>query len=594
MDDEWALGNQMFMTNEPNARPITVSYVNATARPFQRTDEQGFLDNGGFNITQRGHAFNRAIYLSDSWRIDKWLLDASVRFENQDATNRVCNLTNVRSRWQSADALQQRRAGVQRHACRHGLRRGFHLVDGGRQLQLHRFHVDLCAREPRRPLRGFRQRHPRQHHRQHAADAGHPQLRSRLQVPERSDLCRHQRATSATSPACSISRPTAPARRPAPSCVRLRVEGHQFHRLRSRPVENFRFQVVANCLDGEYTDYDACFPFTNVVTGDGCAPIEGKQLQRQPKLRYMLTPSYRVPAAVGRYRGVRHLHACRRSHAGSVGAAATGLVLHLGFRHHRERRRQLAVRLARHERDGRARPHRKQLAHLRRGSRHWRRVAGAAARRQRDQFPGEVSVVVVGVSPAGGSIPRYTVLQSCAAFDSSASAPRWPNGSRRYWPSRVATTTTVPRCAGAAAIDRRPQRRARAQQLRAHRLGKIGAAQLAVDARGHQRLLPRPDDGAVISGTGEFARAVGFASAGFATRSPASVTRPAGNGRMIGARHAARSPGGGSVSSRRKPSSECSIGIGLPLLVQRQCVECERASPTRALRGSASTPIFFA
>ena len=27
MDDEWALGNQMFMTNEPNARPITVSYV---------------------------------------------------------------------------------------------------------------------------------------------------------------------------------------------------------------------------------------------------------------------------------------------------------------------------------------------------------------------------------------------------------------------------------------------------------------------------------------------------------------------------------------------------------------------------------------
>jgi outer membrane receptor protein involved in Fe transport len=53
--------------------------------------------------------------------------------------------------------------------------------------------------------------------------------------------------------------------------------------------------VVANYLDGEYTDFDACFPFTNVVTGNGCAPIEGEQLQRQPKLRYMLTPSYRVP-----------------------------------------------------------------------------------------------------------------------------------------------------------------------------------------------------------------------------------------------------------------------------------------------------------
>ena len=65
------------------------------------------------------------------------------------------------------------------------------------------------------------------------------------------------------------------------------------------PGENFRFELVANYLDGEYTDYDACFPYTNVVTGNGCAPIEGEQLQRQPKLRYMLTPSYRVPFAWG-------------------------------------------------------------------------------------------------------------------------------------------------------------------------------------------------------------------------------------------------------------------------------------------------------
>ena len=95
MDDEWALGNQMMMTNTPNARPITISYVGTDGLTHQKTDEQGFLDNGGFNIAQAGHAFNKALYLSDSWRIDKWLLDASVRYENQEATNRVCNLTNV-------------------------------------------------------------------------------------------------------------------------------------------------------------------------------------------------------------------------------------------------------------------------------------------------------------------------------------------------------------------------------------------------------------------------------------------------------------------------------------------------------------------
>ena len=96
MDDEWALGNQMMMTNAPNAQPIAISYVNDDdGLVHQKTDEQGFLDNGGFNIAQAGHAFNKALYLSDSWRIDKWLLDASVRYENQEATNRVCNLTNV-------------------------------------------------------------------------------------------------------------------------------------------------------------------------------------------------------------------------------------------------------------------------------------------------------------------------------------------------------------------------------------------------------------------------------------------------------------------------------------------------------------------
>jgi outer membrane receptor protein involved in Fe transport len=61
------------------------------------------------------------------------------------------------------------------------------------------------------------------------------------------------------------------------------------------PGDHFRFEVVANYQDGEYTDYDACVPYNNVVTGPGCAVIQGKQLQRQPKLRYMLTPSYRVP-----------------------------------------------------------------------------------------------------------------------------------------------------------------------------------------------------------------------------------------------------------------------------------------------------------
>ena len=59
------------------------------------------------------------------------------------------------------------------------------------------------------------------------------------------------------------------------------------------PVENLRLQLVANYLDGEYTDYDACIQYTDINDEEKCARIEGQQLQRQPKLRFMFTPSYK-------------------------------------------------------------------------------------------------------------------------------------------------------------------------------------------------------------------------------------------------------------------------------------------------------------
>src|SRR5690606_20705379 len=94
-DDKWSLGNQMLMTNTPHARPIVVSYVDG-GQVLQRTDEQGFIDlNGNFNIAEHGRSTNKAFYLSDSWRIGRWLLDLSGRIENQDATVDVCNLSPV-------------------------------------------------------------------------------------------------------------------------------------------------------------------------------------------------------------------------------------------------------------------------------------------------------------------------------------------------------------------------------------------------------------------------------------------------------------------------------------------------------------------
>lgn len=299
MDDEWALGNQMMMTNAPNAQPIAISYVNADdGLVHQKTDEQGFLDNGGFNIAQAGHAFNKALYLSDSWRVDKWLLDASVRYENQEATNRVCNLTNVDL---DGDPLTDYNNSVpvcngtlavtdydedftswtvganyaftDSMATYARVNRGGHFSDFDNGIR----GSTTGNTPPIQVIRNFEIGFKFENDLLYADISAYYRDFSGLQ---------YQQTTANGSP----------------TGARLEYgsESKGINFIGSiNATDAFRFRVIANYLDGEYTDFDACFPFTNVVTGNGCARIQGKQLQRQPKLRYMLTPSYTVPLPWG-------------------------------------------------------------------------------------------------------------------------------------------------------------------------------------------------------------------------------------------------------------------------------------------------------
>jgi outer membrane receptor protein involved in Fe transport len=297
MDDEWAQGGAgMLMTNEPNATPITVSYVSG-GQTFQRTDNQGFLDNGGFNITQRGHAFNSAIYLSDSWRIDKLLLDASVRYENQDATNRVCNRTN-RDLDGNPLTLYNNAVGV----CNGTLAiRDYDEDFTSWTVGANYSFTDSMSVYARVNSGG------------HFADFDNG-IRDRApNAPPLTEIDNYEAGFKFQNDLiyADISayyrdftgltyQPTDGTGVPVGDRLVYGSESTGVNFIGALTLgENFTFQVVANYLDGEYTDFDACFPFTNVVTGSGCAPIEGQQLQRQPKERYMLTPSYRLPLAFG-------------------------------------------------------------------------------------------------------------------------------------------------------------------------------------------------------------------------------------------------------------------------------------------------------
>jgi hypothetical protein len=297
MDDEWALGNQMLMTNEPNARPITVSYVDG-GQTFLRTDEQGLLDNGGFNIAQRGHAFNHAVYLSDSWRIDKWLLDASVRYENQDATNRVCNRTPTDL---DGDPLTIYNNTV-------GVCNGtFAVTDYDEDFTswtvgANYSFTDTMSAYARVNRGGHFADFDNGIRGNVTGDTAPIQVIRNYEVGFKfeNDLVYADISTYFRDFSGLLYQPTNGAGAPVGDQLIYGSESTGVNFIGAlTPGNNFRFQVVANYLDGEYTDYDACFPYVNVVTGNGCAPIEGQQLQRQPKLRYMLTPSYVLPVGDG-------------------------------------------------------------------------------------------------------------------------------------------------------------------------------------------------------------------------------------------------------------------------------------------------------
>ena len=92
-NDSWSLGSNVLMNNVPNASPIILQGT-AGGNIYNVTSAQGIVSaNGGYQILEQGNATNIAVYLSDSWKINSWLFDASVRLEHIDLQQQTTNLS---------------------------------------------------------------------------------------------------------------------------------------------------------------------------------------------------------------------------------------------------------------------------------------------------------------------------------------------------------------------------------------------------------------------------------------------------------------------------------------------------------------------
>jgi outer membrane receptor protein involved in Fe transport len=302
-NDKWSLGNQMLMSNTPNARPIVVTYT-LGGKTYYRTDPQGFIDfSGNSDITQYGTATNKAVYLSDSWRLDQWLFDAGVRADFIDMSDKVCNESNVdldnnpltlydnstpvcNGTYNTIDYNPTRTsftAGANYEFTNHmsayvRFNKGFHFNDFDNGI---RSGNATGKTPPEQTIENYEIGYKFQNRYVYADISAYYKIFNGLQYVQ---------TNGEGAPIVG-----------APPLVYGADSKGVDASVAVSPIDRLKLQLVGNYLHGTYTHFtNACFPFTNLVTGvQGCAPIEGQQVARQPKWRIAFTPSYAIPFSWG-------------------------------------------------------------------------------------------------------------------------------------------------------------------------------------------------------------------------------------------------------------------------------------------------------
>jgi outer membrane cobalamin receptor len=89
-DDTWYLGNNELMTATPNS-----SLVNLTLNNGAIISENGLTSASTFTLVDRYEGRNVALFASDNWRINQWVLDAGFRVEEQKVSGTIENDTNM-------------------------------------------------------------------------------------------------------------------------------------------------------------------------------------------------------------------------------------------------------------------------------------------------------------------------------------------------------------------------------------------------------------------------------------------------------------------------------------------------------------------
>ncbi|HEY4448849.1 MAG TPA: TonB-dependent receptor [Steroidobacteraceae bacterium] len=308
MNDNWSLGNQMLMTNTPQATAINLQYLGGTTcttapapgatNVCRLTSNQGFLNfNSNYNILQHGNADNIAGYLSDSWRIGGFLIDLGARLENIDVRWRGCG-TNDASKTHvalgSAYDLWDNNVPVCNGSWEYehytttkptftgGINYEFsdHLSVYGRANTGNHFNdFDNNIRgsggkyAPTQTITNY--------------EAGFKfqasWIYADINVYKRDFTGLQYTESDAAGNTLNIT-----------STYGSTAKGVDFVSTIT-PFQNFVIRLVGDYMDGHYENYIGCQPYFDVFGHKQCVQINGAPILRQPKWQGRVTPSYTLP-----------------------------------------------------------------------------------------------------------------------------------------------------------------------------------------------------------------------------------------------------------------------------------------------------------
>jgi len=299
--DNWSLGNQELMLNQPNTQPIGLTYTEG-GQTFVVANPQGFVDFGGnYNIVEAGTATNKAFYLSDSWTIGPWLLQAGGRIENTNVYQRTCNRSpvdldgNPNTLYDNATPVCNGTWDMEHYDKTHpsftaGANYQFNdhmsaYVRGNTGGHFNDFDNGIRGAggnfSPMQKIKNL----------EAGFKYGSQTLFVDISIYHRLFTgLQYQQTTSSGVPIGTISNYGA------------NTHGLDFNGTWS-PTENLHLKLVADYMDGHYTHHNACAPITDVNGNTFCVSFNGAPLQRQPKVRYLFMPSYTLPTSWGSVTG---------------------------------------------------------------------------------------------------------------------------------------------------------------------------------------------------------------------------------------------------------------------------------------------------